>query len=155
MDDLAPGPRQVMRFYDDIWNRRDYAAIPEVLSPALNFRGSLGSVRTGHDAFRDYVDEVTTALGNYRCDIVALVADDNMVAARMMFSGTHDGPFLGYDPTGRPVEWAGAAFFTFDDDGLVADLWVLGDRHDLHRQLRNATAPAAVADPPGGATRES
>ena len=143
-----------MRFYDDIWNRRDYTAIPEVLSPSLTFRGSLGSVRAGHDAFRDYVEEVTTALGNYRCDVVALVADDKMVAARMMFSGTHDGRFMGYDPTSLPVEWAGAAFFTFDPDGLVADLWVLGDRHGLHRQLSNAAAQAAVADPPGAASRE-
>jgi steroid delta-isomerase-like uncharacterized protein len=138
MDDLAPHPRQVVRFYDDIWNRRDYAAIPEVLSPSLTFRGSLGSMRTGHNAFRQYVDEITSAVGNYRCDVVALVSEGDEVAARMMFSGTHDGPFLGYEPTGASVAWAGAAFFTFDDDGLVEDVWVLGDLDGLHHQLRNA-----------------
>jgi predicted ester cyclase len=145
MDDLAPHPRQVMRFYDDIWNRRDVGAIPEVLSPSLTFRGSLGSVSTGHDAFKKYVEEVTTALGSYRCDVVALVAGDDKVAARMMFSGIHQGRFMDYQPTGALISWAGAAFFTFDD-GMVEDLWVLGDLHQLHEQLRQAiTQPADPA----------
>ena len=43
--------------------------------------------------------------------------------------------FLDVPPTGRQLSWAGAAFFTFSD-GLVGDLWVLGDLHNLHAQLR-------------------
>jgi predicted ester cyclase len=53
----------------------------------------------------------------------------------MMFSGVHRDTFLGVPATGRRVAWAGAAFFTFDD-GLISDLWVLGDLYGLHEQLR-------------------
>lgn len=127
---------QVRRFYEEIWNRPDLSVVPEVLSPVVSFRGSLGSVRVGHDAFCDYVREVTGALADYRCDIETLVAEDDRVVARMEFSGLHRARFLGVEPTGRRVSWAGAAFFTFDG-GLVSDLWVLGDLHGLHARLRS------------------
>lgn len=46
----------------------------------------------------------------------------------------HRAPFLGVEPTDRRVSWAGAAFFTFDD-GLVTELWVLGELHGLHARF--------------------
>lgn len=37
--------------------------------------------------------------------------------------------------TGRRFSYAGAAFFTVAD-GLIADVWVIGDLDSLRRQLR-------------------
>ncbi len=134
MDELEWHKRQVRRFYAEIWNQVDTAAIPEVLDAAVTFRGSLGSVRTGHAEFSAYVHEVTGALADYRCDIERLVAEGDQVVAKMMFSGVHRASLLGMPATGRRVAWAGAAFFSFRD-GLVADLWVLGDLAGLQKQL--------------------
>jgi steroid delta-isomerase-like uncharacterized protein len=108
--------------------------VPEILARDVSFRGSLGTVKTGHAEFGAYVRDVTDALGKYRCDIENLVAEADQVVVRMMFSGVHREAFLGTPATGRRVAWAGAAFFTFDD-GLVSDLWVLGDMYGLHEQL--------------------
>ncbi len=99
--------RQVRRFYDEIWNRADLTAIPDLLAADVTFRGSLGPVLTGPAEFADYVREVTAALGDYRCEIVTLVAEGDRVAARMTFSGVHRGPLLGMPATGRRVSWAG------------------------------------------------
>ena len=41
---------------------------------------------------------------------------------------------MGFKPTGKQVEWLGAALFSFNE-GLVADLWVLGDVHGLLQLL--------------------
>jgi predicted ester cyclase len=130
---------QVRRFYDRIWNIPDLAAIPAVLHPGITFRGSLGSVRQGHSDFADYVRSVTTALSGYRCEIEQLVADGDLVAARMLFSGRHTGEFLGRAPTGQTVTWAGAAFFTFERE-LIRDVWVLGDLVSLYAQLDAGSA---------------
>lgn len=127
--------RLVRRFYEELWNRPDLTVIPEVLAPDVTFRGSLGVVRTGHGQFADYVRSVTGALGAYQCDLEALVVERDQAAARLTFSGIHRGTFLGYRPSGRRVAWAGAAFFTFAD-GLVHDLWVLGDLDSLHQQMK-------------------
>lgn len=133
-----PHKRQVRRFYAEIWNRGDLAVIPEILAPDVAFRGSLGPELSGHAEFARYVREVTTALGDYRCEIEELVADGDRVVARMTLSGVHRDTLLGVPATGRRVSWAGAAFFTFDS-GLVTDLWVLGDLHGLRDQLATPT----------------
>jgi steroid delta-isomerase-like uncharacterized protein len=137
MNALRRNRQQVRRFYDELWNGPDLSLIPQILAPGITFRGSLGQVRTGHAEFADYVREVTRALADYRCDIENLVAEGDQTVARMTFSGVHEAPLLGVPATGQRVTWAGAAFFTFAD-GLVDDLWVLGDLHNLQQQLRRA-----------------
>jgi predicted ester cyclase len=131
---MTPG-QVVEAFYERVWNRRDEAAIGELIQPDFTFRGSLGPTMTGHDAFADYVALVTDALEGYRCTILDLVAEGDRAFARMRFEGIHRGPFLGFAPTGRRVEWAGAALFTVKG-GKIADLWVLGDLHGLRERLR-------------------
>jgi steroid delta-isomerase-like uncharacterized protein len=138
MDTPDRHKRQVRRFYDEIWNRPDTSVIPEILTPSVTFRGSLGLVTNGHAEFANYVRSVTNALADYRCDVENLIAEGDQAVARMMFSGIHRAAFLGVPATGRRVAWAGAAFFTFQG-GLVNDLWVLGDLHNLHQQLNQPT----------------
>jgi predicted ester cyclase len=82
----------------------------------------------------DYVRMVTTALSEYRCDLESLIAEGDSAAAKVRFSGIQVGDFLGHPPTGRRIEWVGAAFFTADDNKL-RDIWVLGDLDSLRAQL--------------------
>jgi steroid delta-isomerase-like uncharacterized protein len=127
----------VRRFYSELWNDGELALIPVLLDPNVTFRGSLGSIRTGHEEVADYVKSLRDALGDYRCIIVDAVAAEDHVATRMIFRGVHQAPFLDFTPTGREVSWDGAAFFTFGD-GLITDVWVLGDLRSLVAQLTEA-----------------
>lgn len=79
---------------------------------------------------------ITSALSDYRCDIDSLLIDGDRAAAKVRFSGVHVGEFLGFPPTGRRVEWVGAAFFVGDENKL-RDIWVLGDIESLRAQLRS------------------
>ena len=124
----------VQSFYADIWNQRDTSKIALLLSPNFTFRGSLGQTRTGHGGFASYVDFVHDAVAGFRCDILELVVEGSKAFARMRFSGIHRGELFGFQPTGKPVEWSGAALFTFSG-GQIADLWVLGDVHALLQLL--------------------
>ena len=51
---------------------------------------------------------------------------DGRAAARLEYAGTHTGPLLGLDATGRRFSYAGAAFLTASTDHLT-EAWVLGD----------------------------
>ena len=124
----------VRRFYADVWNKHDKSAIPALLQPDVTFRGSLGQRKTGHAGLAEYVDSVHQFLGEYQCDIIDLLAEGSQCFARMRFSGTHRGDLLGFKPTGKKIEWQGAALFTLRN-GLIADLWVLGDIHELLQLL--------------------
>ena len=129
----------VQRFYFEVWNTGDEGAAHAILAPDLRFRGSLGLERRGPDGFVDYMRGVRAALGGYRCIIDQLVADAESAAARTRFRGRHRGPFLGFEPTGREVEWSGAAFFTMSGS-RIETIWVLGDLEGLRAQLDDRKA---------------
>lgn len=124
----------VRRFYHQMWNRGDKRHIEKIFHPRFRFRGSLGPVLVGHDQFAGYVDSVIGALPDFVCEILQMTEEDNMVVAKMRFSGHHRGPLMNHPPTGARVEWLGSAHFTFRG-ALVEDLWVLGDVHGLLGQL--------------------
>jgi hypothetical protein len=58
----------------------------------------------------------------------------------MRFSGVHVAPFRGFAPTGKLIQWQGAALFTFRG-GAVCDLWVLGDLAGLDDLLHGNANP--------------
>ena len=124
----------VGRFYDELWNKVRLESAGEILHPSVSFRGSVGQGASGPQEVCGYVTMVTRALSTYRCDVIELVVDGERAAAKVRFSGVHEGIFLGFPPTGRAVEWVGAAFFSADE-GLLRNIWVLGDLDSLRVQL--------------------
>ena len=128
-------------FYSRIWNNGDLTARSELLSKEFYFRGSLGVETRGQDAFGEYVRFVRTALAHFRCEILDCVTEQNRAFAKMRFTGIHAGAFRGHKPTGKPVEWLGAALFVLEG-GVVAKLWVLGDLVGLDAVLEMNAAPS-------------
>ena len=124
----------VQLFYAKFWNEIDFGIAEEILHPEVAFRGSVGVGATGRQEVCDYVRMVTTALSGYRCEVETLIVEGDRAAARVRFSGLHVGEFLGFPPTGRQVEWIGAAFFVGDENKL-REIWVLGDLESLRVQL--------------------
>lgn len=124
----------VTAFYEDLWNRWDDAAVDYVLAPDFAFRGSLGTETRGRNGWRHYRDEIRAGAGDFHNEIRTLLASGDEAAARLLYTGTHDGPLAGIAPTGRSFTYAGAAFFTARD-GMLTSAWVLGDLASLRAQL--------------------
>lgn len=127
--------RLVRAFYERIWNAGELEAARELLAADFAFRGSLGPTTRGREAFCEYVRSVRSALADYRCEILDCVTEDQKAFAKMRFCGVHVGNFRGHAPTGRPVQWLGAALFRCAN-GLIAELWVLGDLASLDETLQ-------------------
>jgi predicted ester cyclase len=124
----------VRRFHEELWNRWDDSVVDEVLSADFDFRGSLGDVTVGRDAWRGYRDKVRLAVPDFHNEIVELVSSGGRVAARLVCSGHHHGVLLGHQGHGAPIRYEGAAFFRCAA-GHLAAAWVLGDLDALRRQL--------------------
>ena len=124
----------VRRFYADLWNHWDDAAVEDVLAADFRFRGSLGASTQGRDGWRGYRDVIRRGAPDFRNEIIELIASGDRAAARLSYTGRHDGPLAGLAPTGRRFEYAGSAFFTARA-GRLASAWVLGDVDGLRRQL--------------------
>jgi steroid delta-isomerase-like uncharacterized protein len=67
-------------------------------------------------------------------------ADDGMVAQRILFTGTHSGPFRGLPPTGRKVRFSGLEINRMAD-GRVAEHWFQLDTLTLFEQLGLLVVP--------------
>jgi steroid delta-isomerase-like uncharacterized protein len=124
----------VERFYLEVWNHCDERLAREILHPALEFRGSLGTTLQGVEGFIGYLRAVHRTLGDYRCQIEDLIANETRAAARMRFGGLHREPLLGYPATHKPVSWPAGAFFSTDGDRITR-IWVIADLDALTRQL--------------------
>ena len=138
-DPTIIAPAIVRTFYDRIWNAGALDAANDLLATDFAFRGSPGPETYGRTAFCDYVRSVRTALANYRCDILDCVTEGEKVFAKMRFSGTHVGVFRGFQPSGKTVQWLGAALFRTQAHRIV-QLWVLGDLAALDETLRKNAA---------------
>ena len=126
--------QQVRKFYEEIWNKHNKGVVPEVLHESFKFKGSLGLERQGYTGFIEYLDMVHSALGNYRCEILEMIAEPSKVFVKMRFSGIHKAKFMGFHPSNRKVTWDGAALFYFRDE-KISEVWVLGDLKSLESQL--------------------
>lgn len=110
----------IQAFYEEIWHKHNTSQMPELLHENFAFRGSLGQEPYGHAGFAAYVDCVHAALRNYRCEIQAVSAEGNTAFARLLCSGMPRAAFCGSQPTGKRVEWAGAAVCTCAGEKISA-----------------------------------
>lgn len=124
----------VRRFYGELWNQWRLDLADKLLTESIRFRGSLGSVLTGRDEFREYAEAIRTAFPDWHNRIDEILAVDDRVITRMTWTGTHRGLFQGIEPTGARVEYPGAAFFRLTD-GVIAEAWVVGDTQMFWRAL--------------------
>jgi predicted ester cyclase len=78
---------------------------------------------------------LTAAFPDLRVRIDDLIAEEDKVAARLLFSGTHQGPFRDFAPTGRPVSFGAIRIYQLAD-GKVTGSWAYQDSLGLVQQLR-------------------
>lgn len=135
--DTENNRKLVRRFYEELWNRWDYDIIDEILTPDIVFHGSLNIDATGHDGFIDYAETVRGAFPDFHNKLEETIAEGDKLAACLTYTGTHRGEIFGIEATGQPIRYAGVGIFLFRD-GLIGQVWVLGDRLALMRQLSEA-----------------
>ena len=79
---------------------------------------------------------LTAAFPDLRVRIDDLIAEDDKVAARLLFSGTHQGPFRDFAATGRPVSFGAIRIYQLAG-GKVTGSWAYQDSLGLVQQLRS------------------
>lgn len=94
----------------------------------------------GRAEIRESMEQVFAAFSDFSATVEDVIAEDDRVAMRVRLSGTHDGEFMGFEPTGRTFEVQNMVF-TRIEDGQIAERWVQPDGFGQLAQL-------GVIDPP-------
>ena len=85
-----------------------------------------------------FTQQIRTAFPDLIITVDIIIAENEMVAARWIASGTQKGAFLGVSPTNKKVTWKGSWFWTFKNgiviDGMGKGSW---DALGLIKQLQS------------------
>ena len=93
-----------------------------------------GDVHDGEEAVRAYFASTRAAFPDQRNELISLRHADDAVVVEFWLLGTHRGPLMGLEPTGRSFQVRMTAFFLFEGAGLVCER-VYFDSATLLRQL--------------------
>ena len=109
----------VRRYYSELWNAWSPAALEELISTDIVFRGSIGTAVSGIAEFQQYVSKIRAAFPDFHNHIEELIAEDEKVAARLTYSRTHRGELLGFPATGNKIAYSGIAIFEFAGSKII------------------------------------
>lgn len=122
-------PTAVVEAYLDIWNERDFDAIPDLVAeefvlydpaaPASGIPGPEGEAH-GRDGLRQFVQMATTGFPDFEIELFEMAANDGVVMWEGQHGGTHEGAFAGLPPTGREFRTRHASVLRVED-GLVRE----------------------------------
>ncbi len=124
----------VRRYYSELWNAWSLAALEELISPDIVFRGSIGSTVNGIQEFKQYVIKIRAAFPDFHNHVEELIGEGEKVVARLTYTGTHRGELFGFPGTGRGITYQGIAIFQFREGKIISG-YVLGDTESLKRQI--------------------
>jgi len=139
-----PNKALVRRFVEDGINNANMAIFDELLAEdVLDHYAPPGSP-PGRDGWKQNNLNFKAAFPDGRWAIVDMIADGDLVAARALFSGTHQGEFFGLPATGRRVE-AGSIHICRVAGGRIVEHWGNSDDFGMLSQLGAIFAAGAAA----------
>ena len=116
-------------------NRGDVEGYLAIYAPGAVVHGLPEHVTPDASGHRAVLTDIRRALPDFRADVDAVVAEDDLLAARITSTGTHEGVLSGAAPTGRVITWDAMTFRRFDEEGQVVERWIIGDDIGLLHQL--------------------
>jgi steroid delta-isomerase-like uncharacterized protein len=131
----------IRRWFDEVWNRGNPAAIDEMLASNAVVHGLTFDLH-GPAAFKEFQRAYRTAFPDIRLQVDEVVAEGDLVVARWSGSGTHRGDILGFAGTGKTVEFTGMAMGRIQG-GKIVEGWNNFDQLGMLQQLGVVTLPAA------------
>ena len=97
-----------------------------------------GDVYDGEEEVRGYFAQSRTAFPDQRNELIALHHADDAVIAEFDLLGTHLGPLLEMEPTGREFRCRMTAFFVFEGDRIACER-VYFDRLTILAQITGSS----------------
>lgn len=130
----ATNERLVSRLLTGVWRDRDLAVLDEVLAEDVVVTNpSFDIERHGIEQFRETLELGLAAFEDTEVTVNRLVTEGPLVVAHYTFRATHVGPFLGFKPSGRTVEYENVSFVTCEN-GRITEYWALSDGLGFMRQ---------------------
>lgn len=132
--------RIARRFMDEVSGKGNINLIDEIFTEDVIDHTALGETR-GREAIKELFENLSAAFPTHETTIDEIIAEGDTVAFRGRSRLTHEGKFMGIEPTGREVQIDGMTFLRIQDEKIV-ERWTQFDMLGMMQQL-------GVVEPPG------
>ena len=118
MNDITPenNKRSVAKLFENCFNLGDLGVLDELVSP--EYVGVQGA--KGPAGFKEIVVGLKSAFPDIHYTVEDVVAENDKVAVRWHWSGTHQAPFRSFPPTHKAVSNTGTGIFRLQGGKIVA-----------------------------------
>lgn len=126
-----------VREFVECINEARYDELDEYMTADMTFHPtSAANDRdlSGVEAQREWFETTRRAFPDEHYELEQVLSDDEFVAVRATITGTHEGEYMGLDPTGKRFEEAMFVLMRMDD-GKIAEAWALADIYGTAMQF--------------------
>jgi len=128
------------RFYDEVFNKKNKAAIDEFIDPNQVDHDAPPGTPGGLKGAKQTITMYLTAFPDLHFTVEDLIAEGDKVVARLTVRGTHQGIFMGIPPTGKKAT-STAIDINRLAGGKSVEHWLKMDSLGLLQQLGVIPAP--------------
>ena len=134
-DSVAEAQAELVRtMFEDVWSTGDVTPLLGASADSVLFHYRGTSSYTSVSGLEGLIQHWKSAFPDFRMELHDIVAGGDLVAARVTYSGTHEGEWFGIPATGKQVSVDEMMFFRFEDGRLV-EMWEVDDQLTMRTQM--------------------
>jgi steroid delta-isomerase-like uncharacterized protein len=114
--------KMAMRRFVEFINTASEQLAAELIAPEAIFHvpGRQEPLR-GPDGYLEIIGMMRGGFPDIQWTLEEIIAEDDKIAARFTMRGTHHGPFLGVEPTGKSITVRAVNFYRLADGNFVEE----------------------------------
>jgi steroid delta-isomerase-like uncharacterized protein len=125
----------MQRFYEGVVNEGRLELVDELTKPdVIDHETMDGKPTSGPEPVKEFFAEFRQGFPDLRATVEDMLEDGDQVVARVRFTGTQEGEFMGIPATGKRIDIETIDVVRFED-GLAAEHWGVTDQLRMMQQL--------------------
>ena len=124
----------VLRIVRDFINKNDPSVVDDMFAEDFVNHNPSAGVSPDREGLKQMFRMVHTAFPDYRLEVEDLIAEGDKVAIRLRATGTHKGPLMSIEPTGKSFNTISLGIIRIHDL-KVKERWNVSNDLELMRQL--------------------
>ena len=114
--------KETMRKFETVINTADVEMADKLIDPTASFYSPVSSdILYGGRGYLHAVYFMRTGFSDIKWIIKDMAAEENKVAVTWECTGTHDGNFMGVEPTGKKFKSTCMNFYYFNEKGQITN----------------------------------
>ncbi len=142
----SPNKATYRRFVEEVINEGNIDVVEQIFSPDYVDHSRPPGAPEGLDGVRGIPKMFRGGFPDLHFTIEQMVEEGDLVATLVTGRGTHNGSFMGIEPTGKKARWASMGFFRVAD-GQIVEHWGSPDLLTLLMQLGAIPGGGPVVEP--------